>query len=45
MFITRRTVREIGAKLKLSSNSVSIDRARILGKTGIQNDVALKNTA
>ncbi len=35
------TLNEIGAQLKLSSNTVSTYRARILEKTGTKNDVAL----
>jgi DNA-binding NarL/FixJ family response regulator len=34
-------VSEIGAQLKLASNTVSTYRARILEKTGIKNDVEL----
>jgi DNA-binding NarL/FixJ family response regulator len=36
-----RTVSEIGAHLKLASNTVSTYRARILEKTGAKNDVEL----
>ena len=36
-----RTVGEIGAQLKLASNTVSTYRARILEKTGAKNDVEL----
>ena len=36
-----RTVSEIGAHLKLASNTVSTYRARILEKTGVRNDVEL----
>jgi DNA-binding NarL/FixJ family response regulator len=36
-----RTVGEIGAQLKLASNTVSTYRARILEKTGTKNDVEL----
>lgn len=36
-----RTVSEIGAQLKLASNTVSTYRARILEKTGAKNDVEL----
>ena len=36
-----RTVSEIGAQLKLASNTVSTYRARILEKTGTKNDVEL----
>ena len=35
------TVSEIGAQLKLASNTVSTYRARILEKTGAKNDVEL----
>jgi DNA-binding NarL/FixJ family response regulator len=38
---TGRTVSEIGAQLKLASNTVSTYRARILEKTGAKNDVEL----
>jgi two-component system invasion response regulator UvrY len=34
-------VSEIGAQLKLASNTVSTYRARILEKTGAKNDVEL----
>jgi len=34
-------VSEIGAQLKLASNTVSTYRARILEKTGTKNDVEL----
>jgi DNA-binding NarL/FixJ family response regulator len=36
-----QTVSEIGAQLKLASNTVSTYRARILEKTGTKNDVEL----
>ncbi len=36
-----QTVSEIGAQLKLASNTVSTYRARILEKTGAKNDVEL----
>ena len=35
------SVSEIGAQLKLASNTVSTYRARILEKTGARNDVEL----
>ena len=35
------SVSEIGAQLKLASNTVSTYRARILEKTGTKNDVEL----
>ena len=38
---TGHTVSEIGAQLKLASNTVSTYRARILDKTGTKNDVEL----
>jgi DNA-binding NarL/FixJ family response regulator len=38
---TGHTVSEIGAQLKLASNTVSTYRARILEKTGTKNDVEL----
>jgi two-component system, NarL family, invasion response regulator UvrY len=38
---TGQTVGEIGAQLKLASNTVSTYRARILEKTGAKNDVEL----
>ncbi|OGB50682.1 MAG: DNA-binding response regulator [Burkholderiales bacterium RIFOXYC12_FULL_60_6] len=38
---TGHTVGEIGAQLKLASNTVSTYRARILEKTGTKNDVEL----
>ena len=41
LLITGHTVSEIGAQLKLASNTVSTYRARILEKTGAKNDVEL----
>jgi two-component system, NarL family, invasion response regulator UvrY len=41
MLSTEHTLNEIGAQLKLASNTVSTYRARILEKTGTKNDVAL----
>ncbi len=41
LLITGQTVRQIGAQLKLASNTVSTYRARILEKTGAKNDVEL----
>ena len=41
MLSTGHTVGEIGAQLKLASNTVSTYRARILEKTGTKNDVEL----
>lgn len=41
LLIDGRTVGEIGAQLKLASNTVSTYRARILEKTGARNDVEL----
>jgi DNA-binding NarL/FixJ family response regulator len=38
---TGQSVSEIGAQLKLASNTVSTYRARILEKTGAKNDVEL----
>ncbi len=41
LLTTGHTVSEIGAQLKLASNTVSTYRARILEKTGAKNDVEL----
>lgn len=41
LLTTGHTVGEIGAQLKLASNTVSTYRARILEKTGAKNDVEL----
>ncbi len=41
LLTTGHTVSEIGAQLKLASNTVSTYRARILEKTGTKNDVEL----
>jgi DNA-binding NarL/FixJ family response regulator len=41
LLITGHAVSEIGAQLKLASNTVSTYRARILEKTGTKNDVEL----
>jgi len=41
LLTTGHTVSEIGAQLKLASNTVSTYRARILEKTGVKNDVEL----
>ena len=41
MLISGHTVSEIGAQLKIASNTVSTYRARILEKTGAKNDVEL----
>lgn len=41
LLIAGQTVSEIGAQLKLASNTVSTYRARILEKTGAKNDVEL----
>jgi DNA-binding NarL/FixJ family response regulator len=41
LLIAGHSVGEIGAQLKLASNTVSTYRARILEKTGARNDVEL----
>jgi len=41
LLTTGHTVSEIGAQLKLASNTVSTYRARVLEKTGAKNDVEL----
>lgn len=41
LLISGQTVSQIGAQLKLASNTVSTYRARILEKTGAKNDVEL----
>lgn len=41
LLVVGRSVSEIGAELKLASNTVSTYRARILEKVGVKNDVEL----
>jgi DNA-binding CsgD family transcriptional regulator len=41
LLVTGHSVGEIGAQLKIATNTVSTYRARILEKTGAKNDVEL----